>query len=273
MKSSLVLGTKLNKIAHIAYFTLGLLTLCEVCIMSLPTSTILWHFLYDLELIHWKITKKYNCQRHTERWNWIKIWEIILSNIVKKIHLQTILFPFHYGSWLERLYIPYNYTLTACFGSSVEIIIGKACNHFTTKAHFRNQFEWFTGFHAGLRHFLGIYSRFAFDVCSSDNTRCSGGALVYHSNQDPTYTDGHGAPHRCAASTMWQAVTPEPQDPQRGFFRSTPDSSNNFFSSPGGRNMPSLSRKLKKGMHVEPGMWPGWTPARQGQSHRASITV
>lgn len=77
---------------------------------------------------------------------------------------------------------------------------------------------------------------------------------MYHSNQEPSYTDAQGAPHRCAARTMWQAVTPEPHDPQRGFIRSTSDFSNNFLSSSGGRNMPSVSRKLKKGMHLEPGM-------------------
>lgn len=94
----------------------------------------------------------------------------------------------------------------------------------------------------------------AYNECYPDNTLCSSGALVYHSNQEPSYTDAQGAPHRCAARTMWQAVTPEPQDPQRGFIRSTSDFSNNFLSSSGGRNMPSLSRKMKKGMHLEAGM-------------------
>lgn len=111
-----------------------------------------------------------------------------------------------------------------------------------------------------------LHSRLAYNVCSSDNTLCSGGALVYHSNQEPSYRDAHGAPHRCTARTMWQAVTPDPQDPQRGFFRSTPDCSNSILSSSGGRNFPSFLRKMKKGIHLEPGMWPGSTPERQEQS-------
>lgn len=89
---------------------------------------------------------------------------------------------------------------------------------------------------------------------------CSGGALVNHSYQDPSYTDAPGAPHRWAASTMWQAVTPEPHDPHRGFLRSTCDISKNCFSFSVDRNMPSSSRNPKKGMHLEPGMWPDWTP-------------
>lgn len=100
----------------------------------------------------------------------------------------------------------------------------------------------------------------------TSETTCSGGALVNHSYQDPSYTDAPGALHRWAASTMWQAVTPEPQDPQSGFVRSTCDFSKNFFSCSVESIMPSSSRNLKKGMHLEPGMWPGWTPMRQWQS-------
>lgn len=90
--------------------------------------------------------------------------------------------------------------------------------------------------------------------------KCSGGALVNHSYQDPSYTDAPGEPHRWAASTTWQAVTPEPQVPHMGLPRSTPDFSKNCFSRSVESIMPSSSKNLKKGMHLEPGMWPGSTP-------------
>lgn len=97
----------------------------------------------------------------------------------------------------------------------------------------------------------------------TSETTCSGGALVNHSYQDPSYTAAPGAPHRWAASTMWQAVTPEPQDPQSGLFRSTFEFSKNFFSCSVESIMPSSSTNPKKGMHLEPGMWPGLTPVGQ----------
>lgn len=94
----------------------------------------------------------------------------------------------------------------------------------------------------------------------TSETISSGGALTNHSYQDPSYKDMGGAPHRWAANTKWQAVTPEPQVPQIGLFRSTFDFSNNFLICSVESIMPSSSNNLKKGMHIEPGMWPGWTP-------------
>lgn len=86
---------------------------------------------------------------------------------------------------------------------------------------------------------------------------CSGDARLNHSDQDPSYMADPVWPSRWAASATWHAVTPEPQDTQKGRPRSTPASWNSLDRSSGPRCFPEASMKEVKGMLIAPGKWPG----------------
>ncbi|KAG7272119.1 hypothetical protein CRUP_008299 [Coryphaenoides rupestris] len=83
-----------------------------------------------------------------------------------------------------------------------------------------------------------------FPEASMKEMTCSGDARLNHSVQDPSYRAGPVWP----SSATWHAVTPEPQDTQKGWPGSTPASWNSLDRSSGPRCFPEASMKEVKGI-------------------------